>query len=84
MITIDLELNEKLKTEKNASDLIRNLLIKHYEQEKLKDLSDEELEKMLEVIKIEKDHKEKMDKIHDETKKKIEEVKNGNERTSHI
>ena len=54
MINIDVEIATKLKKEKNASLLIEDLLRKHYEHVGLEKLSNEQIDRLIELSKAKK------------------------------
>lgn len=66
MIYISDELHEALRTEDNASALVGRLLTEHYNFKELKDLSPEEIDKRIQILKT---------KL--EAKRKIEAIQNG-------
>jgi hypothetical protein len=62
--TIETELVEKLKTEKiNASELVNQLLTEYFNKKDNKNLSLEELQQKLALIKLDREYKSKMENI---------------------
>lgn len=81
MITLPDKLYYQLKKEQNASGLIQNLLIKHYNS--LTPKNPEEIIKQVKQKMKENEHKEKFKKRNDEATEKLKEsilkeIKNGN------
>ena len=59
------ELNNKLKSEENASALITKLLIKHYEQKEFRSMTEQELKLFIQIEKMKKELAEKIAKLED-------------------
>ena len=63
LITLDYEINEKLKDQSNASGFINDLLTEYFNKTKYEEMSIEELKKVVEIEKLEKKFKEEINKI---------------------
>lgn len=63
-VVVDVEINEHLKREDSASELINRLLRDYYEKERLRKLSKEELSELKRMV-IERD------KINEEIERKV-------------